>query len=315
MSVTTDPTTADRNAAPDWATITHDVLCPLCDYNLRGLTEPRCPECGAGFDWSNVTDPQKRVHPYLFEHHPERNIRSFVRTLIGTLRPGRFWASLSPGQAVRPGRMVTYWVVTTLLASLAFWAEWARAIAEWWNDQLRFGGQWVGGEENFWVILLRGIRFTLDEVGSPWGDVPWLTRMLWLVALWVAWPWLTLMALRVFQASMRRAKVKNVHVLRCVVYTFDAGVWLALAAVAWAAYSIATLDPRSWPTDESAEIRTLAALSVMLATVLVRLWIAYRRYMRFDHAFWTVAASKVIVALFVLNFVFLATDWAWRVFF
>jgi hypothetical protein len=23
-----------------------DVVCPLCSYNLRGLTHPRCPECG-----------------------------------------------------------------------------------------------------------------------------------------------------------------------------------------------------------------------------------------------------------------------------
>lgn len=25
----------------------HDVACPDCDYNLRGLDKPRCPECGA----------------------------------------------------------------------------------------------------------------------------------------------------------------------------------------------------------------------------------------------------------------------------
>ena len=26
-----------------------DVSCPLCGYNLRGLTVPRCPECGNAF--------------------------------------------------------------------------------------------------------------------------------------------------------------------------------------------------------------------------------------------------------------------------
>jgi hypothetical protein len=25
---------------------THDAMCPLCRYNLRNLTVPRCPECG-----------------------------------------------------------------------------------------------------------------------------------------------------------------------------------------------------------------------------------------------------------------------------
>ena len=24
----------------------HEARCPLCDYNLRGLSRPRCPECG-----------------------------------------------------------------------------------------------------------------------------------------------------------------------------------------------------------------------------------------------------------------------------
>ena len=25
------------------------VVCPTCGYNLTGLTEPRCPECGSQF--------------------------------------------------------------------------------------------------------------------------------------------------------------------------------------------------------------------------------------------------------------------------
>ena len=61
----------------DWDTISEEILCPLCDYNLRGLIQPRCPECGYRFEWQGLLDPKYRLHPYLFEHHPERNFRSF----------------------------------------------------------------------------------------------------------------------------------------------------------------------------------------------------------------------------------------------
>src|SRR4051794_31376393 len=96
------------SASPDWDAITHDVLCPLCDYNLRGLGEPRCPECGYRFEWSVITDPAARPHPYAFEQNPQRNFRSFFRTLWGTLRPVRFWSSLTPMQPSRPDRLMLY---------------------------------------------------------------------------------------------------------------------------------------------------------------------------------------------------------------
>src|SRR5438067_674590 len=95
-----------------------DVHCPLCDYNLRGLAEPRCPECGAKFDWDELRNPARRLHPYLFEHHPERNIRSLFRTLIGGLMPGRFWKTLLPVQPSRPRRLIAYWLLCLLLVFL-----------------------------------------------------------------------------------------------------------------------------------------------------------------------------------------------------
>ena len=42
-------TTSSPAIAIDWSTITENIECPLCLYNLRGLTEPRCPECGYQF--------------------------------------------------------------------------------------------------------------------------------------------------------------------------------------------------------------------------------------------------------------------------
>jgi len=31
-----------------------DLECPQCEYNWRGLTTPRCPECGFHFEWHDV---------------------------------------------------------------------------------------------------------------------------------------------------------------------------------------------------------------------------------------------------------------------
>src|SRR5205814_1416067 len=68
---------------PDWQSIAYVIECPLCEYNLFGLTQPRCPECGLDFNWPAVLDPNRQRHPYLFEHHPESTVRSFFHTLTG----------------------------------------------------------------------------------------------------------------------------------------------------------------------------------------------------------------------------------------
>jgi hypothetical protein len=40
----------------------HDAECPLCGYNLRGLTEPRCPECGKGIGFTvTLAEPYLRA--------------------------------------------------------------------------------------------------------------------------------------------------------------------------------------------------------------------------------------------------------------
>src|SRR5581483_8402982 len=55
----------------------------------------------------------------LFEHHPRRNIVSFIRTFLGGLRPRRFWTTLHPAQPSRPRRLVLYWIICMLLCLLA----------------------------------------------------------------------------------------------------------------------------------------------------------------------------------------------------
>lgn len=53
----------ERDAAPDVRLLTEylatrNAKCPLCGYNLRGLTSPRCPECGRRLRLSiGLTEP------------------------------------------------------------------------------------------------------------------------------------------------------------------------------------------------------------------------------------------------------------------
>src|SRR5258706_5160535 len=102
--------------APDLQTHPDDVRCPKCQYNLRGLIEPRCPECGYRFEWHNLLDDRLRPHPFLFEHHPESNFKSFWKTAWAGLRPFRFWKSLNLVQPTRPGRLLIYWIGAMLLS-------------------------------------------------------------------------------------------------------------------------------------------------------------------------------------------------------
>src|SRR4051812_19199076 len=97
------PISTQTLTTPDWSLITERIACPLCDYELRGLTEPRCPECGGQFEWWVLLNPQHQKHPFLFEHHPKRNIWSFVRTKLAGFKPWKFWKTLKPAQPSRPG--------------------------------------------------------------------------------------------------------------------------------------------------------------------------------------------------------------------
>src|SRR5690349_22023804 len=111
--------------APDWSAIDETIRCPLCRYDLRGLIEPRCPECGYRFDWPDLLDPARREHPFLFEQHPEHNARSFLRTTVAQWRPQRFWRSLLPSHLFRPRRIVLYWLIVNsfVLAAFAMYAS------------------------------------------------------------------------------------------------------------------------------------------------------------------------------------------------
>jgi hypothetical protein len=293
--------------------------CPLCDYDLRGLTEPRCPECGYRFDWSDLTDPAKRLHPYLFEHHSRHNGWSFMRTMLGGLRPRRFWSSLKPSQPSRVPRLLLYWLLATLLVPLAYAAAFTDTAVSYAKDHevnrkmqltsvTRYfatygavpgmgkdiaaaGGpqQWV--DQQFPPVGTVGyLRLVFEQFYRPQSD-----QALECAVILLAWPWVTLATLMIFRVSMRRAKVNSVHVLRCTLYCCDATVWLGIVALFVVPQVIQWLDLGRHTAYRDA----IVAAPLFALFVGWRLSAAYKHYLQFHRPAATAFAAQAIVLMLV----------------
>lgn len=339
------PDTPEEVAVYDRAPTDRDLPCPLCEYNLRNATEPRCPECGLRFAWPDLLDPERRRHEYLFEHHPRRNVWSFYRTFVGAMLPRRFWRTLRPGQPSNVRRLICYWLLTMLVALALPVGLMAMEMAELAADnqgvrarygaaalvapmktqldrefpvppQPAFFGRYFFGQRHSlaWALYQMELHWTLASV------------------IYLAWPWLTFLALLVFQISMRRARIRAAHVLRCVIYTFGPtalGSWLLLAFTGTlivaapmlvgraASTSYATLELLlQWtgiaglgPTGFN-PMETLLFLTglIMLVVFTYRLAIAYRLYLQFPHPVTTVVVSQVLAAAAMVTAVFVAAN-------
>ena len=126
---------------PNWDSIAETISCPLCEYDLRGLKDPMCPECGYRFAWRDMLDPARRKHPYLFECHPDRNVWSFLKTTFHALRPVQFWRGLRADQRCDRHRLNTYWQIVALVVILAFATEYlAVCTADYAARKQSYGG-------------------------------------------------------------------------------------------------------------------------------------------------------------------------------
>ena len=109
---------------------------------------------------------------------------------------------------------------------------------------------------------------------------------------------MTILSLAVFQISMRRAKIRTIHVARCVFYSFDVGAWLGILIALAAVISLVLTPTISVPDEEF----TLCVFFVLLLGGFYRMWRAYRFYLKFDHAFLTVLSAAVMTLLLGLSF-------------
>lgn len=323
---------------PDWGAIDFQPVCPLCEYELRGLREPRCPECGYRFTWAELIDPERRRHPYLFEHYPKRNLWSFGKTLWNAQRPRRFWKTLKPQQASRVRRLLIYALAVNGIIGLMLVGGIGVSFVTMMLHRVGFNARLQAQEMarlndpnappdvvkmRDQIIALNGSVQKYLDSWLPTTVTTYLRHPVYRsealkglafmslapLCIALAWPWLTFLSLQVFRISMGRARIRTSHVLRCVVYSADVFLWGALLGL-----PLVVASRFVGPSIEQYFSRPLWAISTsivsqlwpLLAIVIFLVWCyrlttAYREYLRFDHAVATIVASQVIVVLSVAS--------------
>jgi len=326
-----------KTSHPDWDSVDDDVVCPMCEYNLRGLAEPRCPECGYPFEWPEILDPNRRLHRHLFEHHPERRTWSFAKTLTGALLPRPFWRSLHPNQPSHPKRLILYWclasglyllVLTGLVSVYAACTGREILVLNRMNrpsaaaflknpateEQSRSAKTVVSryGSVKAYLDIHCPVEITWPLVRQVGRNTPRVIVACGILSLVLLWPWLIFAALLVFRVSMRRARVKLVHVLRCVLYSYDAFAWIGVILLVCTVLAFLIWGFRSGVIRLVLEEFAVWAVLGILLLSGYRLGVACRVYLRFDYAFSAVLAAHAIVVLFLANLVtvvYLSTGW------
>jgi hypothetical protein len=207
----------------------------------------------------------------------------------------------------RPRRLVAYhlvFVLAVLLSAAALMGVWSH----YWNETNRAArayytktpsaayvsppttmAQWL--DSAFPLLPSRNAlaQFTRN---------PLIRSTLLTVLLVVAWPWLSAAGLLIFQISMRRRRIRAVHMVRCVVYSADVTILFALALAA--AAGVEANDLLVGRRGSNAPTAALLVSFVVVPLFAYRLWVAVKRYLRFDRPFATVLAVQVIVGLIAL---------------
>ncbi len=88
-----------------------DIPCPHCEYNLRGLIEPRCPECG------EIFDPYKVLHDFR-ETQPPLPIFWVIRNVYR--HPLEFWRLQQVRRSRGPTRVQLFSALLYLPTLLAW---------------------------------------------------------------------------------------------------------------------------------------------------------------------------------------------------
>ena len=260
------------NNPPDWSDVTRPIVCPSCEYDLRGLSNAVCPECGHHFVWREVIEANLGDHHLSFELRPRVGLGVFFATACRTFTPMRFFETLQLRQRAVPRRLVLYSVIVTLFTLAGLASEWIVYLV------------------NAWRI----------NPAASWQDL--LSTQIHLIALGLAnvvAPMVVFATLLVFRSFANRPTATAVQIYRAVVYSSDIAIWAAMIAIAWNVGRIAG-EIFMWPNSSRHDPLTYWLWLPAGLIFAYRLCAAHQLYLRARSPV-AMALGACAVALFVMS--------------
>jgi len=196
------------SAPVDRAEFGDALKCPRCDYNLRGLTSDRCPECGLSLDWDAIIRAvQRRLGvPTLECQWQDRPVASFFGTLRLSIQPWALWKRIPLTADPRPGSLLLFVAVTFPMFMIAMLFLFALDdVGRWSYVRFHRGSHSYPVMQMFatpgmaaYFLNLNGVRYLI----------------LFCLGLYVYG------ALCIFQRSLLGYHIRHIHLLRIAVLVF-----------------------------------------------------------------------------------------------
>lgn len=303
------------------------AVCPRCGYDLRGTVvtwDEACPlsgtctECGLEFKWAELLSTHFRKPPWCLEFTQPwwRFPVGMITTLAMTFRPWRFWQDVRMTHPLRPGRLLTYWLVMAVGLYLVFAASMGMAATRCWP--FNTGGSYINtvpaNEVALYTALwpfsnrMQGMAnpSAVMRAQSPGilplsGSIPintfvdtYATNKELLLALFTLTGFVFFCPLGfiALPQSRRQAKVRWRHIIR--IFLYSGGFWALLTGlIFWSAQSRLKImvGENPWLHER------ILGLTLYLTPLFLLLWwsFASSRYLKMRHP-WAIGAAVTIMA-------------------
>ena len=176
-----------------------------------------CSECGLSVRWAEVLNPALTVPRWSFEHAVAGTAaRRLFATWRHSLRPGRFWRALRLEHSVAPRRLLVFLFLCLFLTHVAAYAAnvWLKydQMSAWWGGPTDFRSAVVAA---LWPY---GLGDPLDLWKGRWVMFDEEHLLGYPHFFLLAWFVLTPLSFLTLTDTLRRVRVRHVHLARAAVY-------------------------------------------------------------------------------------------------